>query len=83
MKKIFISTLIVLIFLSCTKTQEDKTDTTNKVITKKPTEKVEKNVAQTYVDAQKKNIDNAKASVEKNNKAQEDQKNEIDNLLGE
>lgn len=70
---------VILIIASCTKVKDKKAVTNT---TKKDSVKVEKNAAQTYIDAKKTNIDNAKANVEKSNKATEDQKKEIDNLLG-
>ena len=69
---------IVLLVSSCSQVQEKKV----KVPANKDSVKVEKNVAQKYIDIKKQNIDNAKASMEKSQKAQEDQKKELDNLLG-
>ena len=78
--KIIMLLMIAIVFLitSCTKVEEKKVVTA----TKKDSVKVEKNVAQKYIDIKKQNIDNAKASMEKSQKAQEDQKKELDNLLG-
>jgi len=79
MKKIIQLVLIFIFVISCTKTNDKKVTTSTN---KKASEKVEKNAAQSFIDLQKKHMDKAKASMEKNQKAQEDQKKEIDNLLG-
>ena len=80
MKKIILLIVaVVLLVSSCTKIEDKKVDAP----VKKDSVKVEKNAAQDYMDVQIKHMDKAKASVEKNQKAQEDQKKELDNLLGE
>ena len=80
MKKVMLLMLaIVLLVSSCTQVKEKKVATP----TKKDSVKVSKNPAQNYMDVQIKHMDKAKASVEKNQKAQEDQKKELDNLLGD
>ncbi|MCK4980494.1 MAG: hypothetical protein KAS62_08865 [Candidatus Delongbacteria bacterium] len=79
MKKIiFVVIIIVFLASSCTQLKDEKT----KAPTKKDSVKVLKNPAQNYMDVQVKHIDKAKASVKKNQKAQEDQKKDLDNLLG-